>query len=282
MRGDGNKIGEYGYLYLIDTEAKDIICTKVPIKWGPKEDYKGHSFGVRGLCKVGGHLFVADSSNIVHIFDTISFKVIDSFSVNGVVDIHQIVEHSGLVYIASCGNDSIVVLDKDIVVDEVSLVGYTHILEAAGIKIDVPLGRGALHFNSICFDGETELNLYSSVGTVFDRTHEQVLFHSAALISPHDLLPFNGGLFINNSNMCETLFVLEGKLEIVFKSSTTEMYTGYNKPGYTRGLCRDNNSLFIGTSPVILSEIDISTYEHLNSFLVSCDPNEIIYDMCIV
>lgn len=282
MRGDRDSVGEYGYLYSIDTESATLITNRACIKYSDKSPYvySGHSFGVRGVCVVGNELFVADSSNVFYVFDPISLSVIDRFVIPDLKDVHQIVERNGLIYAVSCGNDRLVILDRNKVVSVVDLSSYSNIIDNYGVNFNLDWGSGRLHFNSLTFDNNCEINLYCSVGMVFNRTIGSVLFCGLPLDSPHNLLPFNGGLIINNSNVCETVFLAGEKISTIFKTKTVEHYTGYNKPGYTRGLCKIGDSLYIGSSPVIISEIDIHTYAHKNSFLISDNPNEVIYGIC--
>ena len=165
------------------------------------------------------------------------------------------------------------------IVQEISVLQYSgEINKVIGNNSGQQLS--GLHFNSINFESGRELHLYNSVGVVFDRDARRVVFCSKELNSPHDMLSFGGGLFINSSNNNETLFFKGDGVTSVFKSSETSEYTGFNSPGYTRGLHRDGNSLFIGVSPVIISEIDINTLQHKNSFLISDNCNEVIYDIC--
>lgn len=281
MRKEVSVGGEYGFLYIVNTNSNKLIEKKIKVGCSDEKDYRGHSFGVRGICNIEDNWFVADSSNVIHVFDN-TFSLVDSFIITGVLGIHQIVVHNGLIYVCSCGNDKLYVLNKAKTIEVINLNRYSNIIDNLGLFFDKEWGFGRLHFNSVCFEGNDEIDLYCSGGVVFNRTKEKVIYSGGRLNSPHDLLPFDGGFFINNSNQCETVFLNEGKLNTVFKSNILIKYTGYNKPGYTRGLCRDNDSLFIGASPVILSEIDINTYEYKNSFLLSENKEEVIYDVCLV
>ena len=283
-----------GEIYCVDWDDKKVLATLEAE--GPDPVMVGRSRGCSGLAWFNGQIYAACRSG-VSVLNPDSYTLLRRITIAGPVGgyylsgAHQLGVHKDHMYVTSTGNSEIFVLDTServidhIVVKESDLdaLALGSIYKERGGQ---PLSSGAAHLNSLCWNDEGDLILlFMSGGVVFNWTRRETI----GILGPghaHDLLYLGGSQFMVNHSGEGKTYIVEPDLKtprLVRESPTQGVPGAPTRQGFLRGSAwpRNRNTLFLTSAPGKITEVDIHTWQDVDSLEFSTTPNEAPYDILL-
>lgn len=277
-----------GNVYVVDWETKEFLTKPSGLDPG----YSFHkplskSHGVRGISFHGDKIFVAGSGSNLSCFDKDTFELVEHKEIKELIGIHHIRSHGGLLNVVSTGNDTLFKLDGFDVVDEVHIGDYKEYIEPHMFEEcrEKEWGTNKLHFNSIGWgpDGD-EYHIYCGAKIIFNFTKKEVVYSGEGLNGPHDLVFDDNSLFFNNSETLSTCRIdlgSKGLYEVHKFYPDSRFISEYNTNGFTRGLAKSGDTLFMCGSPTRVCSFDIELNKETDVLELSDDLGESIFDIIL-
>lgn len=264
---------DIGEVVVVDWDTKKVI--KTIIAGGHYIVDTSRSRGAYGVTWQEDKLYVACRQNII-VFDPYDdYKELDVILLGNPAGHHQIKAHNGFIYVVCTGGD-LVRRIKD------GRIEQTYCARGGGYQEGV--ANDTLHFNSITWDSnDNEYHLYMRPRYIVNYTTGQRLNAKLGNM-PHDLcfLDDNRLLFTDSANGHLRLFNIETNETItVFSKPTGNKGGGYQISGFMRGVGYDkeSNSVFVGTAPGILYELDADTWAEKNVVIFETKNGSAVYDI---
>lgn len=287
--------GDNGRVIVLDWETKQEVLPQTKIHDLRKPDNPmSRSHGSRGICFHQGKLYVGGSHELVSILDPETNQLEETI-LTPAKRIHQLKEHNGIVYIISTGSNSYYkLLGKEVTgrvcVDDVRPFVEKYLPEDKQGRNDWA-DSDLLHFNSIDWHPETgdEYHVYYTPGVVFNYTRKEIVCDN--VVGAHDIRFTGADTFVVNDSMNRTsLRFHKGHREIVYQAAPAPggmKFTGEKAKdnhalwGFTRVAVSAGNSLFVSSAPGRLVEINTDTWEQVDTFDVTLDPGDSLYDIAL-
>lgn len=277
-----------GNVYVVDWRTKRLLTKPSGLDPG----YSFHrplskSHGVRGISFHNEKIFVAGSGSNLSCFDKDTFELIEHREIKELIGIHHIRSHNGLLYVVSTGNDILFKLDNFDIVDEVYIEDYKEHIEPYMFEEckEKSWGTNKVHFNSIGWDQDgNEYHIYCGAKVIFNFTKKEVVYCGNNLKGPHDLVFDGSSLYFNNSetlSTCKVGLVSKDLCEVHSFSPDSEFISEYNTNGFTRGLAKSGDVLFMCGSPTRVCSFDVKNNKEIDSLKLSDDLGESVFDVML-
>jgi WD40 repeat protein len=270
---------DVGELIVLDWNTKTVQA-RVIVDSGNLVE-KGRSRGATGIDWFEEKIYVGCRSGIAKMNpDTYDYEILDIAAPAGM---HQIKSRGNKLFMAGTGDNSLVTLENDEIVEKVCLRNPS---------------KGTLHFNSIAWDSKGhQYHLYmgdrSSIRAI-RRNPSQIInytkgkkIHSHLGNLPHDLCFINGDRLLYTASADGEVRFLNLKTKergIFFKTSLqSNPAGGYRVQGLLRGLAFDEptNAVFVGAAPGIIYELDADTGEERDHMNFANSVGTAIYDILL-
>lgn len=281
----GSQKGDsHGGLYIVDLESggyQQVLDWDVDtIDWSGM----GAERGLRGIALYGGLVYLA-SGDLIHVFDRDFGEQIESHHNKYLTGCHEIFAHDGILFISSCGYDSVLLFD---VTTKKFIKGYC--LRGGSLSVFDPEQEGGpsegntLHVNSVYYqDGACYVS--GAHSTAMYRIEDDVMTEYAWLpMGNHNGRPFKGGILYNSTRRNNVVYLDRHGSQSWAVPSFDDSKLLFSRPPrirprWARGLCVMGDLIIGGCSPATISVYRLGYSGRIKSVTLTMDVRNVIHGL---